>query len=123
MVILFCNILNIIAKMEKDPKVEYSNEIKSLTTEIQKGFSLEVDDENAKWLLLKTYYSKYLLSNDFNKAVMASYVPVLSALLDALRPTLFHEKWQERLFDDVFLKGILHESFLLLVKRLEQRFV
>lgn len=100
-----------------------NEKIKLLTSGIIDSFNTDSCDSSKKWSLLNIYYEKYLSKNYFDKALTASYPSVLSTLLDALHPKLFHETWQEVLFDNIFLHGILHESLFILVKRLEHRFV
>lgn len=103
--------------MEKDA------EIKILANKIIHSFTSNLRDESEKWSMLNIYHNKYLSKKDFDKTLIITYPAVLTALLDALQTTLFLEKWQEDLFDNMFLHGILHESFFKLVKRLEDRFV
>lgn len=98
-------------------------EIKKLANEIIHSFTSNSREKSEKWSLLKVYHNKYLSKKDFDKTLIITYSAVLTTLLDALQTTLFHEKWQEDLFDNIFLHGILHESFFKLIKRLETRFV
>lgn len=98
-------------------------EIKKLANDIIHSFTSNPREESEKWSLLNVYHNKYLLKKDFDKTLIITYPAVLTTLLDALQTTLFHEKWQEDLFDNIFLHGVLHESFFKLVKRLEGRFV
>lgn len=104
---------------ENFPTKSYDN-IKDLTILLQKHFTAENHD-NFKWLLLKDYHMKFLLKKDFSQAFTASYIAILSKLLDSIRPNLFTEKWQELLFDNIFLQGIHHEAFLLLSDRLRKK--
>ncbi|GFR33734.1 telomere length regulation protein TEL2 homolog [Trichonephila clavata] len=101
---------------------EPADELYIKTTEIKNHFigSLKNSNINYKWSLLKDYSSKYLESDKISLNLLTSYTCIASALLDSLKPTLFIEKWQEDIFDNIFIHGIHHEAFILLVRKLAE---
>lgn len=75
--------------------------------------------KNEKWSVLKEFQEKYLEKSNMSVMLFSSYHSVTSTLLDALKPTIFDEKWQENQFDNIFLCGIHHEAFMILVRKLD----
>ncbi|XP_035208029.1 telomere length regulation protein TEL2 homolog, partial [Stegodyphus dumicola] len=106
--------------MEGNASPDASAEIHNLCLEIKHAFNARPEDAELKWSLLKKYKLKYLPESHNNQAFISSYYSVLSALLDSLKPTIFTEKWQEKLFDDIFLSGVHHEAFMILARRLNE---
>ncbi|GFS55770.1 telomere length regulation protein TEL2 homolog [Trichonephila inaurata madagascariensis] len=97
-----------------------ADELYTKTTEIRNHFdgSLKSSNTNYKWSLLKDYSAKYLESDKISLDLLTSYNCIALALLDSLKPTLFIEEWQEDVFDNIFIHGIHHEAFILLVRKL-----
>ncbi|KFM59235.1 Telomere length regulation protein TEL2-like protein, partial [Stegodyphus mimosarum] len=106
--------------MEGNATRDASAEIHNLCLEIKDAFNARSEDAELKWSLLKKYKLKYLPESHNNQVFISSYYSVLSVLLDALKPILFAEKWQEKLFDDIFLGGVHHEAFMILARRLNE---
>lgn len=102
-------------------KLECSDDVKEMTLKIQKCFS--ENDENLKWITLKQYKSVFLTNKNYKQGVVTSYITVLSTLLDSLKETLFSQKEQELLFDELFLHGVHHQAFLVLVNRVTEKLV
>ncbi|GFS56892.1 telomere length regulation protein TEL2 homolog [Nephila pilipes] len=98
---------------------ESSDELYIATAEIKNHFSgsLKNSDRNYKWFLLKDYSAKYLDSDNISLKLLTSYNCITSALLDSLKPTLFTEKWQEDVYNNIFIHGIHHEAFMILVRK------
>ncbi|GIY35932.1 telomere length regulation protein TEL2 homolog [Caerostris darwini] len=100
---------------------EQLEEVNSIAIEIKSLFLDPVNgaNENLKWSLLKDY-SKYFISDKISLILLSSYNCVTTVLLDSLKPTLFKDKWSEDVFDNIFLHGIHHESFILLMRKLNE---
>ncbi|KAG8176559.1 hypothetical protein JTE90_010770 [Oedothorax gibbosus] len=97
------------------------DDISSFTVRFNEAFNAISKDQNKseKWSLLKEFHAEYVVNNKISASSFSSYHSILSTLLDALKPTLFNEKWQENQYDDIFLCGILHEAFMILVRKLD----
>ncbi|XP_021002300.1 telomere length regulation protein TEL2 homolog isoform X2 [Parasteatoda tepidariorum] len=82
--------------------------------DLKKLFTAQPSD-SSKWKLLKEFFDT-LKNSDFS-TTSSDYYFVTETLLDSLKPTLFSEEEQEKLFDGIFLQGIHHEAFIVLVKK------
>ncbi|XP_054716521.1 telomere length regulation protein TEL2 homolog [Uloborus diversus] len=79
----------------------------------------EENHQTLKWSVLDSYRKK-LLECSFSPTITSSYYSVLSLLLDSLKPTLLNDASKEKLFDEMFLCGIHHEAFMILVRKLNE---
>ncbi|CAL1279349.1 unnamed protein product [Larinioides sclopetarius] len=100
--------------------VESSEELHTISGQIKNLFIGPSRDSTGdyKWTLLKDCHSKHLSNGSISLTLLSSYNCITTTLLDALKPTLFKEKWQEEVFDNIFLHGIHHEAFILLMRKL-----
>lgn len=100
---------------------EISEEVHNQVSLINSLFnaSSKNPNKNEKWSVLKEFQEKYLEKSNMSVMLFSSYHSITSTLLDNLKPTLFDEKWQENQFDDIFLCGIHHEAFIILVRKLD----
>ncbi|GBM83210.1 hypothetical protein AVEN_262686-1 [Araneus ventricosus] len=100
--------------------VESSDELHTISAQIKNLFVGPSSDSTGdyKRTLLKDCHSKYLSNGSISLTLLSSYNCITTTLLDALKPTLFKENWQEDIFDNIFLYAIHHEAFILLMRKL-----